>query len=65
MAVEIEFRDGVQAVADHVAILLRNVETHKMTKEEAIHASETQMARDFLNRTQNKMIATHFRERRR
>jgi hypothetical protein len=65
VAVELEFRDGVHAVADHVAALLRNVETHTMTKEEAIHASEQQMLKDHLNAAQRKLTAAHFREYRR
>jgi hypothetical protein len=62
MAVEIEFRDGVYAVADHVAALLRAVDCTTMTKEEAIRASETQMLRDHLNRAQRKLVSAHFRE---
>lgn len=62
MAVEVEFRDGVSAVADHVAALLRNVDTTTMTKEEAIRASETQMLKDRLNAAQRKLVAGHFRE---
>lgn len=62
MAVEIEFRDGVHAVADHVAMLLRAVDCTTMTKEEAIHASETQMLKDHLNRAQRKLVSAHFRE---
>ena len=62
MAVEVEFRDGVHAVADHVAALLRTVDCTTMTKEEAIRASETQMLRDHLNRAQRKLVSGHFRE---
>ena len=65
MAVELEFRDGGHAVADHVAAMLRNVETHTLTMEEAIRASEKQMLRDHLNGVQSKLVAAHFRENRR
>jgi len=65
MAVELEFRDGTHAVANHVAMLLRHVDTHTMTVEEAIKASETQMVKDHLNKVQLKAIASHFRENRR
>lgn len=65
MAVELEFRDGTHAVANHVAMLLRHIDTHTMTVEEAIKASETQMLRDHLNKVQSKVVATHFRENRR
>lgn len=65
MAVELEFRDGSHAVADHVAMLLRGIDTHTMTVEEAIRASETQMLKDHLNRAQAKLVAAHFRENRR
>jgi ElaB/YqjD/DUF883 family membrane-anchored ribosome-binding protein len=62
MAVEVEFRDGVQAVADHVAALLRGIDTTSMTKAEAIKASESQMLKDHLNRAQKKLVSAHFRE---
>ena len=62
MAVEVEFRDGLQAVADHVAALLRHVDTTTMTKEEAIRASETQMLKERLNAAQRKLVSIHFRE---
>lgn len=65
MAVELEFRDGIHPVADHVAALLRHVETHTMTVEEAIRASETQMVKEHLNGVQRKLVAGHFREYRR
>lgn len=65
MAVELEFRDGTHAVPNHVASLLKRVDTHTMTVEEAIHASEQQMLRDHLNDVQRKMISKHFREQRR
>ena len=64
MAVEVEFRDGTHAVPNHVAQLLRSVDTHTMTKDEAIHASEQQMLRDHLNTIQRKMISKHFRDHR-
>ena len=65
MAVMVEFRDGEQAVADHVAWLLRNIDTSTMTRAEAIKASETQMMRDHLMRAERNLIAKHFREHRR
>jgi len=65
MATLVEFRDGEQAVPDHVAFILRNVDCSSMTKEEAIRASEKQMVRDYLNRAQRKLTASHFREFRR
>lgn len=65
MAVELEFRDGVHAVADHVALLMRNVDTTTMTVEEAIRASEQKLLRDHLNGVQRKMVSRHFMEHRR
>jgi hypothetical protein len=62
MAVLVEFRDGEQPVADHVAMLLRNVDCTTMTKEQAIRASENQMVKDHLNKLQRTVIARHFRE---
>lgn len=64
MAVEIEFRDGIAAVPNHVAWMMRGLETHTMTKDEAIAAAETQMTRNYLNQVQRKVIRGHFRENR-
>jgi hypothetical protein len=63
MAVEMEFRDGIHAVPDHVAWLMRGVDTTTMTVEEAIRASELQKVKDYLNGAQRKLIGAHFRER--
>lgn len=65
MAIVVEFRDGEQPVADHVAWLLRNVDCSTLTKAEAIRESETQMMRDQLNRAQRILLAKHFVEHRR
>ena len=64
MAVEVEFRDGVHPVPDHVAELLRTVDTQAMTRDEAIRASETQMLKNHLNGIERKVKARHFRENR-
>lgn len=65
MATIVEFRDGEQPVADHVAWLLRHVDCTTMTKAEAIKESETQMVRDHLKLAQRNLIAKHFQEHRR
>lgn len=65
MAVELEFRDGMHAVPNHVAWMCRTLDTHTMTLAEAIKAAENQMLKDHLNRAQRKLIASHFRENRR
>lgn len=62
MATILEFRDGEHPVPDHVAMLMRGIDTTTMTKEEAIKASETQMLKNHLERAQRKVIAGHFRE---
>lgn len=62
MAIELEFRDGVHAVPNHVAWLMKNVDTSTMTVEEAIRASERQRVKEYLNNAQRKLIGAHFRE---
>ncbi len=57
----IEFRDGERDVPDHVAMLLRGLETHTMTYEQAIRKSETKLVSDRLNAAQQSAVAQHFR----
>lgn len=63
MAVEIEFRDGTHAVPNHVAAILRLVDTTTMTHDEAIKASQNQLLKDHLNMLQRKVVARHFRQK--
>lgn len=60
----IEFRDGEKDVPDHVAVMMKGLETHTMTYEQALRASEQKMVKDRLNYEMNSLVADHFREMR-
>jgi hypothetical protein len=60
----IEFRDGEKDVPDHVAVMMKGLETHTMTYEQAVRASEQKMVKDRLNYEMNSLVADHFREMR-
>lgn len=60
----VNFRDGPRDVAEHLAILLRNVETYRLTFREALDSVNFKMENDFVAKAMNKSINDHFRERR-
>lgn len=60
----VEFRDGDKQVPDHVAWLLRNLDTYLMSYEEAIRKAETQLLRERLNNAQQRLVDAHFRQHR-
>jgi hypothetical protein len=58
---EVEFRDGVKTVPDHVRDMMIGLDTHKFTYEEATHLAEKKIVRDHLNDVQQNIITRHFR----
>jgi hypothetical protein len=58
----LEFRDGERDVVDHLAVLMAGMETHTMTYEQAVRATERKLLRDRLNEAQRKLVAGHMRE---
>lgn len=58
---KVEFRDGERDVPDHVAVLMKGLETHTMTYEQAIRASERKMAADHANQAMADMLTAHFK----
>lgn len=60
---ELEFRDGKRLVPDHLADMMSSLPTHTMTYEEAVAKANWQLATDHLNRVQDGVLQSHFRER--
>lgn len=58
---ELEFRDGLREVPDHLADMMRGLDTYKMTYEEAQTLANQSLVRDRLNRAGEKVVADHFR----
>lgn len=58
---ELEFRDGVREVPDHLADMMRGLDTYKMTFEEAQTKANQSLVRDRLNRAGEKVVADHLR----
>lgn len=58
---ELEFRDGKREVPDHLADMMRGLETYRMTFEEAQVAASQSLVRDRLNRIGEKVVADHFK----
>jgi hypothetical protein len=62
--VEIEFRDGVRAVAPHVAqmIAASDIDPVRYTFEEALGLSQDSILKTRLNGAQQNLIQRHFRD---
>lgn len=58
---QLEFRDGIREVPDHLADMMRGLDTYRMTYEEAQIAANQRLVRDRLNQAGEKVIADHFR----
>ena len=58
---EVEFRDGVREVPDHLAEMMRGLPTHQMTLTEATQAANNSLIGDRFNRARQNLITEHFR----
>jgi hypothetical protein len=54
------FRDGEREVPDHIALWMTDIDTARMTYEEALVEMNQKQERDFLNRAANRVIMGHF-----
>lgn len=59
----VEFRDGEREIPDHLADLMSDLETYRMTFEEAKKEADFRLVRDYLNKQQARVISDHFRNR--
>ncbi len=60
--VEMEFRDGLRVVPDHVADYLTGIDTLRLTFLEAMEMANKARVSEHLNRMQQKVITEHFKE---
>lgn len=58
---QLVFRDGPRDVPEHVEGMLKGIEIHKLTYDEAVKAANFKMENEFLAKSYNKMITDHFR----
>ena len=59
---EIEFRDGKRTVPAYIALILKGIETYRLTYDEAITAANKKIEADFINAQQDTILAAHFKE---
>ena len=59
---ELEFRDGIHYVPDHLADLMSDLDTHTLSLTEATDQANQRLVRDRLNRIQYQVVTDHFRE---
>jgi len=57
---EVEFRDGISEVPAWLAELMAGLQTHTMTKQEAIDAANTQMMQRTIGSAYDDVIKAHF-----
>lgn len=62
--ITLEFRDGEYDVPEHVAILLKGIDTFTYTYEQAIRLSEQRLLKDKLNEAQRALVDDWFKRRR-
>ena len=61
MAKELNFRDGVRTVPDHVADLLAPIETWKYAYEDAMRVANNDLLQLRLLKVQQDMVRDHFK----
>ena len=57
----VEFRTGEEEIPDHLAELMRGIETFTMTYDEAIKAMNAKMERDLISKQYDAVISGHVR----
>lgn len=60
----VEFRDGPRDVPDHVADLMRGLDTYALTFEQARDLANNKILRDRLNAEADRVVRNHFTEHR-
>lgn len=60
--VEMVFRDERRDVPDYLAVMMKGIETHRLTYEQAIDAANKKAEADLLNAKQDEVLAAHFKE---
>jgi len=60
---QIEFRDGLREVPDHLALLMRGLPTYDMTYEEARAKANWKMVADIANKAQADAVRKTLRSR--
>lgn len=60
----LEFRDGKRSVAPHVYDLLANVETYRLTYEEAMNVANKGLFSTHVEKKHAEFVSRHFKENR-
>jgi len=55
----VEFRTGEQEVPDHLAEMMKGIDTYTMTYDEAIEAMNRKLENDYVSREMNKVVDQH------
>lgn len=59
----VEFRDGERDIPEHLALLMKGMNTWEMTFEQARDRADVKHTQQALQRAQNELIQQHFKKR--
>jgi hypothetical protein len=62
--VKVTFRDGEREVPDYLAEMLREVETYRLTYDQAVAAANNKAINDIVGRAVDRQISEHFKNQR-
>jgi hypothetical protein len=60
---QIEFRDGIREIPEHLAVLMKGLPTYALTYEEALQKANWKMVADIANKAQNDAVRKTLRSR--
>jgi len=58
----VEFRDGPREIPDHLADMMRGIQTTRLTLDEATDAANKQLERNVIDRVADTVIRNHGRD---
>lgn len=58
---QLEFREGRREVLDHLAVYMRDMETFKMTYDEAVAKVNQKLQSDYINKAYDSVIDGHMK----
>jgi len=59
---EVEFRDGIKNIPDHLADMMAGLDTHKLTLTEATQIANDKFVGERFFKARQNLITAHFKE---
>ena len=58
---DVQFRDGKRSVPPHLEELMKQLDTYKLTYDQAVTEVNRKLMSDYLGQVQNRITSQHFR----